>query len=47
MKTYEKPVAEFISLAVAEQIAAIAEYYDDVSGPGADIGTSSAPGGWW
>jgi hypothetical protein len=47
MKKYEKPMAEFVSLAAAEQIATSAEYYDDVSGPGADIGTSSAPGGWW
>ena len=47
MKKYEKPMAEFISLAAVEQIAASAEYYDSLTGPEGNIGITSAPSGFW
>ncbi len=47
-KEYLKPLAEFVSLAAAEQIATGASYYDDGSTPDGTVGTTSNfPGGWW
>lgn len=39
-KEYSKPLAEYISLAAAEKIAADASYYDDDIGLGGGTGSN-------